>query len=403
MNFMKSMAGMLEVEITSAFPEETLKQAAEAGISIFSARTDQALKCAFRIHRRDYPVLMKICQKRGDSLDVLKRIGVFWSAKRLVSRPILLFGFLLLLILMLLIPTRVLFIQVEGCSAVPQRQILEAAEELGLSFGASRRQIRSEQLKNGLLSKIPELKWAGVNTKGCVAVISVRERTAAQETLEKSGGVGNVVAVRDGIVDSVTVTQGTGMCQPGQAVKQGQVLISGYTDCGRILQAALAKGEVYAKTSRDLTAVSPLTWTGREEEAQTNWDLTIILGKKRINLWKGSGIWDSSCGRISKEIPLTLPGGFRLPVTLVVERVTSYTSFPVQADADDTAEALARFSEAYLCDQMIAGKILSSALDCSQNSEKLTINGRYDCLEMIGREQTERIGEYHGQTSGENG
>lgn len=100
---------------------------------------------------------------------------------------------------------------------------------------------------------------------------------------------------------------------------------------------------------------------------------------------------------------MTLPGGFRLPVTLVVERVISYTSFPVQADADDTAEALARFSEAYLCDQMIAGKILSSALDCSQNSEKLTMNGRYDCLEMIGREQTERIGEYHGQTSGENG
>ena len=403
MNLMKSLAGMLEVEITSAFPEETLKQAAEAGVSIFSAKADSALKCAFRVHRRDYPVLMKICQKRGDKLEVRKEIGVFWSGKRLISRPILLSGFLLLLILMLLIPTRVLFIRVDGCSAVPERRILEAAEELGLSFGASRRHIRSEQLKNGLLSKIPELKWAGVNTKGCVAVISVRERTAAQEQAEESGRVGNVIAVRDGIVDSVTVTRGTGLCQPGQAVKQGQVLISGYTDCGRILQAALAKGEVYAKTNRDLTAVSPLRWMARGEEGQTRWNLTIILGKKRINLWKGSGIWDSSCGRISKEIPLTLPGGFRLPVTLVVERITSYTAFPVQADADGTAQALARFAEEYLGGQMIAGKILSSALDYSREPERLTMEGRYDCLEMIGREQTERIGEYHGQTGGENG
>lgn len=403
MNLMKSMAGMLEVEITSAFPEETLKQAADAGVSIFSARADQALKCVFCIYRRDYPVLMKICQKRGDRLEVVKKTGVFWSAQRFVSRPILLFGFLLLLILMLVIPTRVLFIQVEGCVSVPQRKVLEAAEELGLSFGASRRQIRSEQLKNGLLSKIPELKWAGVNTKGCVAVISVRERTAAQETAEKSGGVGNIVAVRDGIVDSITVTQGTGLCQTGQAVKQGQVLISGYTDCGRILQAALAKGEVYAKTSRDLTAVSPLVWTARGEETQTRWNIAIILGKKRIKLWKGSGIWDSSCGRISKEIPLTLPGGFRLPVTLVVEQIISYAAFPVQADADSTAEELARFAEGYLSGQMIAGKILSSALDYSQDPEKLTMDGRYDCLEMIGREQTERIGEYHGQASGENG
>lgn len=403
MNLMKSLAGMLEVEITSAFPEETLKQAVEAGVSVFSAKADSELKCVFRIHRRDYPVLMKICQKRGDKLEVQKKVGVFWSGKRFAARPILLSGFLLLLILMLLLPTRVLFIQVEGCSAVPQRRILEAAEELGLSFGASRRQIRSEQLKNGLLSKIPELKWAGVNTKGCVAVISVRERTAAQEPVEESGRVGNVVAVRDGIVDSVTVTRGTGLCQTGQAVKQGQVLISGYTDCGRILQAALAKGEVYAKTNRDLTAVSPLRWMARGEEGQTRWNLTVILGKKRINLWKGSGIWDSSCGRISKEVPLTLPGGFRLPVTLVVERIISYPTFPVQADPDGTAEELARFAEEYLSGQMIAGKILGSALDYGREPEKLTMDGRYDCLEMIGREQTERIGEYHGQTSGENG
>jgi len=403
MNLMKSMAGMLEVEITSAFPEETLKEAADAGVSVFSAKTDQALKCAFRIHRRDYPLLKKICQKRGDRLEVLKRIGVFWSAKRLVSRPILLSGFLLLLILMLAIPTRILFIRVEGCETVPQRRILEAAETLGLSFGSSRRQIRSEQIKNGLLSMIPELKWAGVNTKGCVAVISVRERTAAQEAIEEGGRVGHVVAVRDGIIDSVTVTQGTGLCQTGQAVKQGQVLISGYTDCGRILQASLAKGEVYAKTSRNLTAVSPLTWLARGEKDQTRWNLTIIIGKKRIKLWKGSGIWDSTCGRISKEIPLTLPGGFQLPMTLVTEQIVLYKTFPFQADSDQMAEELSNFADKYLSGQMIAGKILNSQLNYSQEPEKLIMDGRFDCLEMIGREQTERIGEYHGQASGENG
>lgn len=403
MNLWKSMAGMLEVEITSAYPEEMLKAAAEAGISIFSAKAGTELKCSFRIHRRDYPKLASICQKRGDRLEVLGRIGVFWSAKRLASRPILLAGLLLLLTLMLVIPTRVLFIQVEGYASVPRRQILAAAEELGLSFGASRRRIRSEQIKNGLLSMIPELKWAGVNTKGCVAVISVRERTVTQEEQQENSRVGHVVAVRDGIIESVTVTQGSGLCQTGQAVKKGQVLISGYTDCGRILQASLAKGEVYARTSRELTAAAPLLWLSRGEEESTSWNITVILGKKRINLWKGSGIWDSTCGRISKEIPLTLPGGFRLPVTLVVERITASQVFPVQADPEDAARELEAFADTYLTGQMIAGRILGSSRDYSREPDLLQMDGRYDCLEMIGREQTERIGEYHGQASGENG
>lgn len=403
MNLWKSMAGMLEVEITSAFPEETLREAAEAGISIFSAKAGKELKCAFRIHRRDYSKLALICKKRGDRLEILGRIGVFWSAKRLASRPVLLTGILLLLALTLVIPTRVLFIQVEGCASVPRRQILAAAEELGLSFGASRRRIRSEQIKNGLLSRIPELKWAGVNTKGCVAVISVRERTVTQEEQEEDSRVGHVVAVRDGIIESVTVTQGSGLCQTGQAVKKGQVLISGYTDCGRILQASLAKGEVYARTSRELSAATPLHWLFRGEEESSGWNLSVIIGKKRINLWKGSGIWDSTCGRISKEIPLTLPGGFRLPVTLVAERIIVSQTFPGQADPEEAARELEAFTDAYLTGQMIAGKILGSSRDYSREPDLLQMDGRYDCLEMIGREQTERIGEYHGQASGENG
>lgn len=403
MNLWKSIAGMMKVEITSAFPEETLREAAEAGISIFSAKASQELRCTFCIHRRDYQNLAELCRKRGVRLEIRTRIGVFWTAKRLAFRPILLSGLLLLLVLMLVLPTRVLFIRVEGCSTVPQREVLAAAEELGLSFGASRSRIRSERIKNGLLSKIPELKWAGVNTKGCVAVISVRERTSTQEEMEAENRVGNVVAVRDGIIESVTVTQGSSLCQTGQAVKKGQVLISGYTDCGRILQATLAKGEVYARTSRDLSAVAPLNWTARGDEESTLWNISIILGKKRINLWKGSGIWDGTCGRISKEIPLTLPGGFRLPVTLVSERITSYRFFPFQGDPEQTARELEIFGDTYLAGQMIAGRILESSQDFIRDPYLLRMQGRYDCLEMIGREQTERIGEYNGQTSGENG
>ncbi len=97
MNLWKSIAGMMEVEITSAFPEKTLQAAAEAGIPIFSAKACQQLRCSFLIHRRDYRDLAELCRKRGDRLEIRTRVGVFWTAKQFAARPILLTGVLLLL------------------------------------------------------------------------------------------------------------------------------------------------------------------------------------------------------------------------------------------------------------------------------------------------------------------
>ena len=92
----------------------------------------------------------------------------------MLFRPVLLAGLGILFLLAMYLPSRVLFIRVEGNMQIPDRQILAAAEECGIRFGASRREVRSEKVKNALLSSVPQLQWAGVNTAGCVATISVR-------------------------------------------------------------------------------------------------------------------------------------------------------------------------------------------------------------------------------------
>jgi hypothetical protein len=63
---------------------------------------------------------------------------------------------------------------------------------------------------------------------------------------------------------------------------------------------------------------------------------SILLGKKRINFYKGSGIYDGSCVKMVSQYHLTLPGDYVLPVTVVKEEPllailiatnTRYTSF----------------------------------------------------------------------------
>ena len=73
-----------------------------------------------------------------------------------------------------------------------------------------------------------------------------------QQTDQKSAGVGSIVASRDGVITSITTTKGTPLCKAGQAVKAGQILISGYTDCGISIRADPAEGEVFAETYREM-------------------------------------------------------------------------------------------------------------------------------------------------------
>ena len=403
MSFWKQAAGIVRAELVSADPEGALRALGEAGIALDEITPKGALTLEFLLRREDLPTAEALCRKRGDGFRVLGRQGLWYAVGALWERKLLLTGLLFLIGLTALLPTRVLFFRVEGNKAVPKAQILWEAERQGLSFGASRRGVRSERVKNALLEAIPELEWVGVNTQGCTAVISVRERTAPAPAPEAKHQVGNIVAAMDGYILSVTVTQGTGQVQPGQAVKKGEILISGYTDCGICIQAAQAEGEILAQTRRQIEAVTPAQYLRKGKITGTKRALSLLLGKKRIFFWKDSGILEGSCDRIQEDYPLTLPGRFRLPVSLRVETYEIRESTSAKLTGTEASALLEAFAARYLPRQMIAGRIQKTQQTILRNGDIYRLRGGYLCQEMLGREKREGNGESNGKTSGQSG
>ena len=392
MNLWRSLEGMVEAELTCADPGGAFDAINRQGIPVYQVRQIRDLTLGFQIRRKDYTALCALCKKRGDILKLTGKQGLYWAFGHLLRRPLLTGGMALLLCLIFYLPSRVLFVRVEGNSAVPANKILEAAEGSGICFGASRREVRSERVKNALLGAVPELQWAGVNTSGCVAVISVRERTVPEEG---HGGsfVSSIVAIRDGVITSCTVTGGTALCTVGQAVTKGQKLVSGYTDCGICIRAEAAEGEICAQTSRKLTAVCPSRALAVTGVGDRKAEYSLLLGKKRIILWKDSGILDTSCGRMYEEYYITLPGGFRLPFGWAVETYTDYETASAEIPQPEAQATLLGFAEAYLLQQMVAGRILEKEETVSLLDGVYLLEGEYVCTEMIGRVQREQIGE----------
>ena len=395
MSFLGRVPGSLTVELTSADPEEALGKLVSSDVSISGIRKKSDLTFQCRISRADYTQLASVCEKQGYSLKILTRNGPYWALRRMLLRPLLMAGLLVLFLSTMYLPTRVLFIRVQGNSAVPANQILSAAQECGITFFASRKSVRSEKVKNELLFRMPELEWVGVNTAGCVATISVRERMPENDT-EFKRTVSSIVADRDGFLLSVTVTSGNPLCAPGQYVTQGQLLVSGYTDCGLFIRATPSEAEILAQTARHLDVVRPTKMLARENASGTKRKYSLLIGKKRINLWKGSGIWDTTCGRIYEEKYAALPGGFQLPLALCIEEYTFYETQPTSAESG-VKESLSSFAQEYLRRQMTAGTVLSKEEMFSATDEAIRLVGEYTCQEMIGKVKQEQMGDEHGK------
>jgi len=385
-----SVSGMVCVRVECADLPSLFHELGRESIPVHDLRYINALEVTFRIRAKYYKRVALIVKKKGASVRIETRSGLYWYFNNIVRRPVLVVGIALVLFLSYYVPGKILFITVEGNKEIPGRYILECAGECGLSIGADRSQMRSEKIKNRILERIPQLQWIGVNTFGCVAVISVRERDTEVEQEDKYA-VSSIVARRDGVIVSCTGTKGNVLCKPGQAVKQGDVLISGYTDCGISIRAEQAQGDIYAQTMHTLTVFAPASDIQKGSVTHTEERYSVLIGKKRINFYKDSGILPQGCDMIYEEYYAMLPGGFQLPVAIVKETWYTYENTVVPTSKEMMQNQSQVYAQNYLRAQMIGGQILDSEVSSNTQQDVYILHGKYTCLEMIGLTRREEI------------
>lgn len=385
----KFVLGSLTLEITSGDCVSLLNACKELRLREVTYCDDLTLRVT--VNRNDYQKLLEFTERQGASVKILRKNGIYWTAQSILKRPVLIIFIAVLLTLALFLPSRILFVSVEGNLSVPSNEILEAASQCGIRFGATRRQVRSEKMKNALLQKIPKLQWAGINTSGCTAVISVKEKTT-QETKEETGKyVSSIVASRDGIIQNCTVYKGNPLCSVGQAVKAGETLVSGYQDCGIMIKATQASAEIKALTFRELELISPAPTTVRGVRTGEKRKYSLRIGKKLIKFYKDSGNLDTTCGKIYSEEYVQLPGGFVLPIAIVRQTNYYFDAFQEMQTLQDQQDWLADFATSYLQSTMIAGEILSAQTEMDSAEDVCRLYGKYACMEMIGQVKHEQM------------
>ena len=384
------------IHFVAAEPEKILSRLSDADIEIMDMKWIDPLTVEFSVRYAQCARSQELLNRYGISWCVKGKQGILWRLTEIRKRPVLIVGMALFLLMACLLRERILFIKIVGNARVPDSQILHYAESAGIGFGAKSAAVRSEETKNELLEKIPELQWVGITASGCVATIDVKERSFHDELPIMETGVSHVAAKRDGIVTEMSVYRGTPLVQPGQSVKAGQLLISGYTDCDRVVKAQQAAGEVFAYTICRAEVVTPMSAYVYGDPLREHTCIRLRIGKKVINLCNHSGIPTGTCVKMYSEDYWTLPGGYKLPVCVIKVRYTVHDTCQDQVNIENF-DWVKAYAQTYLRSDMLAGEILGESLQVDLNNGAYILHGEYACHEMIGQVKYEEITEQYAE------
>ena len=378
------LQGQVLIRAESAFPERVLNLCGARELAFWDVKWESPIAFTCRLSRRDWHALRQAAKNLDCTLTVVSREGAPYFLFRFRHRQALLIGLTLCAMGLFLGSFFIWDFAVEGNETVPTEKILRALEKNDVHLGSFGLSLDGESIRNHVLLDIPELSWISVNVSGCRANVQVRERVMPPEQLDRQT-LSNMVARRAGLVLKVRAVNGIANVQPGTAVAENQLLISGIEDTDTVGARVLAGlGSVTARTWHTLTASMPLEVLEKQYTGEEKTLFSLTIGTHRIKFFSNSSIQGTKYDKIVKRHPLSLLG-LRLPATLVTETCRFYESAPTAREAAAAEGAGEKILTAYLASIVEPyGAVTSTLCASRQKDGVLLVTLSAECVEEIG-------------------
>ncbi len=323
MTWWRYLTGFAVMELRGVAPERLLTALASRSIGFWDAdKTDEyTLRFTVPLHEAEF--VGQLAESRGLECEALVRKGIPRLWRSVKKRKTLLIALALCAALLAVSRLFIWSIEVQPCEGVTESEIRAALSECGVDVGRQWTNLSQDLLRNELLRRVPELRWATVNVRGSCAEVILRPKREKPEPVNETE-TADITASQSGYVTEVLPMRGTARVSAGDTVLAGETLIEGLAT-GRFEThgAVRAIGEVRARCWTEISACAPETLAVKRESGRTKSRWALIFGKRRINLFKGCSICPVGCAKIATEAAIA-PAGVSLPIRLVREIYTEY-------------------------------------------------------------------------------
>lgn len=375
------LRGYLIVRIEGASPEWALNRLASEKIPFWNVWQLSSMTVELCLFPGDLPAAQQACERAMCQLTQEKTVGAGKTLSRLF-RPVLLVGILLAAAMVVLLPQFVLHFSVSGNETVPSEQIIRTLEGLNVGVGIHGPDIKPKWIKDHVLNLLPELQWITVTQNGCLGQVVVRERPETPEVIDRRA-FANVVASKSGLIVSQSVLAGQAVKEVGDMVLKGELLVSGVVDLERVFTLEYAQAEIFARTWYEKTAVMPGQMLEKVPSGQAHRAIWLEFGKERIKIFGNSGISTACCDKMIDRKNLSLPGGYELPIALLIETYIPCETRPCAVSPEQAEEQMLSSVREAVLSQTKAGELLRCEASMTEENGVYQLALTLECREMI--------------------
>ena len=388
---LKWLFGSVSAVVDGGAQEEFLNRCAAMGARLWTMDRCGTGTLKVEASARDAPLLCQAAREAGCRLSRIRRRGLPVLLRGLRRRRGLLLGATLCLVGLATGSHVILSVEVTGNETIPDTVILSQLRLCGAGFGTWGPSVDIRTVENRMLRRMDSLAFFSLELHGTRAVATVREADPPPE-MDGNRQPADVIAAASGIVTQMEPWSGDACFREGDAVLEGEVLISGHVvlDPPALIQGDLgsmevrAEGIVMARTRRMLSAEIMLTAEGKDYTGREQIRYSLGLMGRRMNFFENSGIPYEKYDTITYYKSWTPPKG-ALPVVWEKEVIREYTPVTRRLDPSRGEELLKDRLTRALEAAMDQGTLLKSDWRTDRTGERLTVSLLAQCTEQIGR------------------
>ncbi len=315
-SFYRIIGGYLRLLITGENKEKVLALCAQNGITLWNTRlSEDGIESSASV--KEFKALRYIMPKNA-RVHILRKRGLPFITGRYKRRYGIAVGAVLFFAILQLLSSYVWVIDVTGNHKVSEKEILNACQSIGIHQGIKKDSIYPKMKRESLLLKLPQIAWGSINLEGSRITVNVTEA----EVSDGEKGYSNLKASCDGIIEKLDIISGTGAVSVGQAVKKGDLLVSGIVETVDGTRFVTSRGTVTAKVKREIILSEDFSQKTAVPTGQSKTKYAIEVFGFKLPLYLGSekGNYESK----TKTTDLELFGS-RLPIKIYEKTFKPYT------------------------------------------------------------------------------
>ena len=380
------MSGYVDIVVEGYYIERFINICNSRQIFLWNIRKDNSITLYASIEAKRFKDLKDICKRTKCKVKIKNKKGFPFTVKKYKKRKVFLILLLIIILAIIALSRFIWNIEVEGNVDISKEEIMQLAEEYGLTIGASKGKIDTKEIINNIRLERDDIAWVGIDIKGTNAIIKIVEADEKPEIVNEDEYC-NIVADKDAIITKVSAQNGTPLVKEGDVVTKGDIIIAGWLEgkyTGR--QYVHSQGEVQARVWYTTTEKIALKETKKIETGNIENKYSVKINNFQINLHKSLPNFQKY-DTIEENKKLRLFSNFYLPLELEKYTYKEYEEVVVVHSFEEAKQMGIDKAAETLKENIEGKKVLDKQVQVKAEAEYIEVQVTYEVEENIGMEE----------------